>query len=183
MLRRDRASARAETTSTRAAMPDGSAWTRACEDSLWVCESVCDSHTPCHTNTEKVQQSSPPHRAPSLSFRQHNLDDLVGMAGDRFSVLLLVVTLCAVLKQTETRPVAARDEILNSIPPPKCQSGLCKLCIPGSVSHGSCCNTTWRCQFDGLWQQHICLPPVPWICASSSSATHVYVEAREASSA
>jgi len=68
------------------------------------------------------------------------------------------------------------------VPPPACQSELCQLCFPTNVTQGSCCNATWSCVYDVVFQKNICLPPTPWICSppphsqGSLNATQEMVE-------
>ena len=48
-----------------------------------------------------------------------------------------------------------------------CQSNLCHPCTPpanGSIGPGTCCNKTWHCFYDQVFQYNLCLPPYHWIC-------------------
>ena len=78
------------------------------------------------------------------------------------------------VKAVDHSSCARREEAVaaHPLPPPKCEAELCHNCIPGNTSHpaGTCCNSTWHCSWDGLWQTHVCLPPTPWICSAPPPA-------------
>ena len=55
-----------------------------------------------------------------------------------------------------------------------CQSNLCHPCTPpsnGSTGPGTCCNKTWTCFYDQVFNYNLCLPPHPWICDPPSLST------------
>jgi polygalacturonase len=41
------------------------------------------------------------------------------------------------------------------------------MCVLTDKTHGTCCNSSWRCVYDAVFYEPICLPPTPWICAPS----------------
>ena len=48
---------------------------------------------------------------------------------------------------------------------PTCQSELCHECVPNAgPKEGGCCNSTWTCVYDQVFEYNICLPPYHWIC-------------------
>ena len=46
-----------------------------------------------------------------------------------------------------------------------CQANLCHSCtLNGTVPGGNCCDATWRCVYDSVFQYNVCKPPKEWLC-------------------
>ena len=105
----------------------------------------------------------------------------------QFKCLLFLAMLCSAmalhLPHSEDPSGQDQDEAAGILPDVEpegsnvdmgCEKHLCQICKPpsgGGTGPGSCCNKTWSCVFDPVFDYNLCLPPYHWICDAPVEAT------------